>query len=126
MAVDYQNTSVLNHGFKFATLISWRAALAGLAITMLTFFGLIALAIAMGGIALDDGTSAQSAGLFTGISVLLAIAISIFVGSYFSVRLAQINAEAVGSSQGLLVGALFVLFVLFQLVSAIGTIGSHR
>lgn len=123
MAADYQNTSVLNNGFKFATLISWRAVFAGLAVTMLTFFGLMALAIAMGGIGLDEGTSFQSAGLFTVISALLAIIISIFAGSYFSVRLAQINAEAIGSSQGLLVGALFVLFVLFQLASAMGTIG---
>lgn len=124
MVTDIQSPGVISQNFKFLPLISWRAAFAGLAIALLTFLALIALAMAFGGLGLDvDGASAQGLGTFAVVSLLISTIVSLFIGSYFSVRLARINAEAVGSAQGLLVGALFVLFFLFQALVAIGALG---
>lgn len=124
MVTDYRstNTAVAVQA-PLHTLISWKATFAGLAVTLLTFFGLIALMMGLGGIGLSDGTTARSAGIFTGIGLFIATVISLFAGSYFSARVAKVTSEGMGSGQGLLVGAVFVLFVLFQVMSAVGTLG---
>lgn len=104
-------------------LICWKSALAGLALAILTFTGVLALSIAFGGMGLDDGSSAKSAGIFAGVSIVVAIILANFVGSYFSVRVAKLRVDVVGVMQGLLVGALFLIFVLWQTLSGMGTLG---
>ncbi len=123
MVTDFQTSNVVSQNFKFLPLLSWRSAIAGLAISLLTYFAFLALAVAFGGIGLADQTSPQTAGTFAAVFLLIATVLSVFAGSYFSVRLARINAEAVGSSQGLLVGSLFMLFLIFQTLALVGTLG---
>ncbi|MFN8792483.1 MAG: hypothetical protein ACK5Y2_13595 [Bdellovibrionales bacterium] len=125
MVTDNQisNTGVATHNFFSPTLISWRATLAGLSITLFTFFAFLALMMGLGGLGLSDGASAQNAGVFAASGLFIAIVLSIFGGSYFASRVAKVTSEGMGVSQGLLVGAVFVLFILFQVMSAVGTLG---
>lgn len=104
-------------------LICWKSTFAGFALALMTFAGVIALALAFGGIGLSDGATVQNAGLFAGAAVVVASALSIFAGSYLSVRLARFKTDVVGSAQGLVLGSLVVLFVIWQAVSAVGMIG---
>lgn len=105
-------------------LISWRAVVAGLFISFFTMTGLIGLGLAFGGIGLEDGTSARSAGVFTGVWFLFSALVSIFVGSYFAARVSKFRLGRIGSAQGLVIAALFLGFFLYQTVAAIGTAGS--
>ena len=125
MVTDNQisKTAVATHNYFSPTLISWRATLAGLSITLLTFFAFLALMMGLGGLGLSDGASARSAGVFTASGLFIAIVLSIFGGSYFAARVAKVTSEGMGASQGLLVGAVFILFILFQVMSAVGTLG---
>lgn len=104
-------------------LICWKSALAGLAIAILTFAGVLALAIAFGGIGLDDGSSVKNASIFAGASIIVAMVLANFLGSYYSVRVSKRRVDVIGVMQGLLVGALFSIFVLWQTMSAVGTMG---
>lgn len=115
----YGNENVVGHKH----LVCWRSALAGLAISLISFAGVLALAMAFGGIGLDDGASAKNAGIFTGISVMVALILGSFVGSYYSARISRRVFDVVGVMQGLLVGALFLVIVLCQTMSGIGAIG---
>ncbi len=104
-------------------LISWRSTLAGFVLSLMMLAALLALAMAFGGIGLEDGSTVQNAGIFAGIAVVVATVLSIFVGSYFAVRLSRFKIDVVGCAQGLVLGSLVVLFVLWQTMSAVGTLG---
>lgn len=105
-------------------LISWRAVVAGLLISLFTMTAFIGLGLAFGGIGLEDGASARSAGVFTGVWFLFSALISIFVGSYFAARVSKFRLGRIGSAQGLVIASLFLGFFLYQTVVAIGTAGS--
>lgn len=121
MSPDYTNpndTTLLQK-----PVICWRSTLAGLALAVLTFMGVISLAIAFGGIGLSDGSSAKNAGIFSAGSIVLAMTLATFVGGYFSARASRARADVAGSMQGLLVGAVFMVLMFWQGMSALGTIG---
>ncbi len=100
-------------------LISWRSVVAGVLITFLMMTGFIGLGMAFGGIGLTEATTAQGAGIFTGLWFLSSALISIFTGSYFSARISNFQNGRVGSAQGLVIAALFLGFFLYQTVSSI-------
>lgn len=104
-------------------LISWRSVVAGLLIAFFSMIGLLGLGMAMGGIGLNEDTSAKGAGIFTGVWFLASTLISIFVGSYFAARVSKFQTGRIGSAQGLVIAALFLGFFLYQSVSAIVGMG---
>jgi len=104
-------------------LISWRSVVAGLLISFFTMIGLMGLGMAFGGINMNEDTSAQSAGIFTGVWFLASALISIFVGSYFAARVSKFQTGRIGSAQGLVIAALFLGFFLYQTVSGIISAG---
>ena len=122
--MDYTNA---NNAGKVITehrhILCWRSAFAGLAIALLTMVGVIALSIAFGGMGLQDGTTAKNAGIFAVVSVIVAMVLGNFVGSYFSVRIARFNLDVVGVMQGLLVGALCTLVVMCHLMGSVVALG---
>lgn len=105
-------------------LISWRSIVAGLLIAMFTMIGLIGLGLAFGGMGMNEDTSAQSAGIFTGVWFIASTLISLFVGSYFAGRVSKFRTGRIGSAQGLVIAALFLGFFLYQTLSTIGSVGS--
>lgn len=105
-------------------LISFRAIVGGLLIAMFTMIGLIGLGLAFGGMGLSEDTSAQSAGIFTGVWFIVSVLISLFVGSYFAARVSKFRTGRIGSAQGLVIAALFLGFFFYQMLSAVGSIGS--
>lgn len=120
----YETNSVSREFPAQNSLISWRSTLAGLALAAVTFLGALALAVAFGGIGLEDGASLRNAGIFAGVSVVVATVLATFVGAYFAVRTARTPVDIVGSAQGLLVGALFMTFIVVQVFAFAGTLGS--
>ncbi len=104
-------------------LVSWRAVVAGLLISFLTMAILLSLGMAMGGVGLSDGTSAQNAGIFTGVWFLVSALISLFAGSYFAARISTFHTNRIGSAQGLVIAALFFGLFLWQSFAAIGWAG---
>lgn len=123
MINDYPKTYDVNSPTFHKHLICWRSALAGLAIAIVTFAGVLALAMAFGGIGLDDGATAKNAGIFASVSILVALMLSGFVGSYYAVRTSRRGVDVVGVMQGLLVGAAFLVVVLCQAMSGVGALG---
>jgi hypothetical protein len=104
-------------------LISWRSVVAGLLIAFFTMIGLLGLGMAFGGINMNEDTSAQSAGIFTGVWFLASALISIFAGSYFAARVSKFQTGRIGSAQGLVIAALFLGFFLYQTTAAIVSMG---
>lgn len=117
------HTSYENRNERHRHLVCWKSAIAGFFVSILTFAGIMSLALAFGGIGLSDGSTLQNAGLFAGLSIMVATVVAIFAGSYFSVRLSRFTVDVVGSAQGLVVGSLVALFIVWQTVSAVGMIG---
>lgn len=105
-------------------LLSWRSVVAGLLISLLCLVGLVGLGLGFGGLGLEDGTSARSAGIFSGVWFLVSALVSLFIGSYYAARISKFQMGRVGSAQGLVIASLFLGFFLYQIVSAIGLIGS--
>ncbi len=104
-------------------LISWRSVVAGLLIAFFTMIGLLGLGMAFGGINMNEDTSAQSAGVFTGVWFLASALVSIFLGSYFAARVSKFQTGRIGSAQGLVIAALFLGFFLYQTMSAVVSAG---
>lgn len=104
-------------------LICWKSTFAGLALSLVVFSGLLALSLAFGGIGLSDGTSAKAAGTFAVGSVILAVIFAALAGGYLTSRLGRTEVDILGTTQGLVVGAVFLLVVMFQVTSMVGTIG---
>lgn len=104
-------------------LICWRSVIGGFLVAMITMLGLLGLGMAMGGIGMDEDTTAQSAGMFSGIWFMAASVISIFVGSYYSARVASFRIARVGSAQGILIATLFLGFFLYQTIMGLGAAG---
>lgn len=104
-------------------LVSWRSVIAGLLVTFLTLATLLSLGMAFGGIGLDDGSSLQGAGIFTGVWFLVSALISLFAGSYFASRVSKFHTNRIGAAQGLVIAGLFFALFLYQTMSAVGWAG---
>jgi hypothetical protein len=104
-------------------LISFRAIVAGLLVAMFTFIGLVGLGLAFGGMRMDQETTAQSAGIFSGIWFIISVLLALFVGSYFAARISKFRTGRVGSLQGLVIAALFIGFFMYQTLVMIGSAG---
>lgn len=104
-------------------LVSWRSILAGLLVSFLSLATLLSLGMAFGGIGLDDGTSAQRAGVFSGVWFLVASIVSLAIGSYFAARVSKLHTNRLGAAQGVVIASLFFGVFLWQSLSAIGWVG---
>jgi len=117
-----------NGNGRFDT-ISWKAIFAGFFVSLLTYFALMALGIALGSSSLESaaqsgGGSARGFGIGAGIWMIISIFIPIFVGSFAASRVGGSVPIRIGRVQGLVVTALFFAFTLSQVGSAIGVLGS--
>ena len=104
-------------------LVCWKSTLAGLAVAVIVFLGVTALSLAFGGIGLSDGSSAKAAGTFAAASLILATILAALAGGYMTARLGRTEVDTLGTTQGLIVGAVFLIFVLIQVTSVVGAIG---
>lgn len=102
-------------------IICWKSALAGLAISLITFSAVVALFVAFGGITLSDGTTMKRMSTLTAFGLVAAVFLSGVAGAYYSVRVARLKVDLAGIAQGGLVGALMLLVVFCGGFSAVGT-----
>lgn len=103
-------------------VLCWKSALAGLALSLVTFAALIALGAAFGGIGLSRDTTLKSLSFFTAACLVLSVFLSAGVGGYFAVRVARMKVDLTGLAQGALVGSLMLILVLGQGLAAVGTL----
>lgn len=123
MNITVSEGQVDTHTATHKHLVCWRSTIAGFFISMMVFAGFLALVIAFGGIGLSDGSSVKNATVFSVISFMVAIIVSVFAGSYFSVRVARFQSHVVGSAQGLVVAALSIAAAIWLAVATVGTVG---
>ncbi|MEK2687656.1 hypothetical protein [Bdellovibrio sp. GT3] len=109
--------------YEHRHLVCWRSALAGVVIGIVTIIGLLALSVAFGGIGLEDGSTAKNAGVFAGVSIVVAMIVGNFAGSYYSVRIARRKVDVVGVMQGLLVGGICTLLVVCHAMASVAALG---
>ena len=100
--------------------LSWRSVLAGLVLSLFAFVTLLALGIAVGGFGLEDGATMQNTGIYSGVWVTLAAAISLFAASYFASRITPYISSKVGMGQGAVIAAVFFGFIMWQAGGIIG------
>jgi len=107
--------------------ISWRAIFAGVFISLLVYFILTFLGLAIGGSTLqgliEGRESVAGLGIGTGIWIVLSCLISLFVGAYYAGRVSGLITIKIGRVQGLVISALFFGFLFSQLGAAVGSIG---
>ncbi|HEY8271522.1 MAG TPA: hypothetical protein VIG33_11595 [Pseudobdellovibrionaceae bacterium] len=113
------NHNVIEQGQTARHLVSWGCLFAGLMLTLLIFSGALALGVAVGGVGLSEGTTAQRAGIFTGVWFIISAVVALFAGGYFSVRLGKFRNDIVGVAHGCVIASLFVLLLLNQTATAV-------
>ncbi|MDB5036724.1 MAG: hypothetical protein JWQ35_252 [Bacteriovoracaceae bacterium] len=98
------------------SLICWRSIIAGLFITFISYLILSSLGAGIFGLALSSAISRENGGtaLATGGGVWLGItiAVSLFLGGYFTVKLSHSAEKKIGSIQGTLVASVFFVLSL--------------
>lgn len=109
-------------------LLCWKSIFAGLFVATLSYLVLASLGMAVGGltaaniIAQDENASGLAAGVgvWLGISMLL----SLFAGSYFTVRASRFVTAKVGVGHGIVVASILFVGMAFATVSGVGTLVS--
>lgn len=96
-------------------LVSWRALIAGLFVTLFSFALLISLGLGVGGLAFNEvsdfGTGMSwSAGIWLVASAMIAL----FAGSYFAGRVSNYITTRIGAAQGLVISSVFFALFLWQ------------
>ncbi len=103
--------------------VHWRSVAAGVILSLITMFALTGLGMAFGGGGLDEDSTLRGALTFAGLWTLGSALVSVFVGAYFSSRLAANQNARVGSIQGTIVAALVLAVVLWQATAMAGFMG---
>lgn len=124
--VNSKTTATLEPAHSHSHLLCWRSTVAGLLISIMSYMLLSALGVAIIGLAsqsaIENETGASAlatgAGLWMGISAV----VSLFVGSYFAVRISKNITNKVGTAQGLVVASTFFIILSVLASSAIGSL----
>jgi hypothetical protein len=107
--------------------LSWRAIFAGTLISLLTYFTLLSLGLAIGSSALQGvlqgGEGGSALGWGTGLWFIASVLVSLFVGAYAASRVSGLVTTRIGRVQGAVITALFFGFMLSQVGSLIGLAG---
>lgn len=108
--------------------ISWRAIFAGAFISMLAYFILTALGLAIGGASLrgviSGGEGGQALGIGSAIWLIITALASLYFGSYMASRVSGLITSRIGGTQGLVIASLFFGFLVMQIGAGIGALGS--
>lgn len=109
-------------------LICWKSLFAGFLVSVLTYVVLTAFGAGVGGMIASNLISHEEsgAGLATGTGVWLGLsaAISLFVGGFFSLRLARFVTPKVGASHGLILASVFFVLMVWGLGSGLSSVAN--
>jgi hypothetical protein len=105
-------------------LLCWKSVLAGVLISFMTFMGLAALGTGVLGtvvqtaIETDKSDSIMASGscLWLGLSAV----VSLFLGSYFTVRISRSLTSKVGAAHGFVVASIFFILLMIGTGNAVG------
>jgi hypothetical protein len=116
-----QQEQLNRHDHNF---VCWKSVIAGLLISIMSYLLLSALGAGIGGLTAvhlinneENGTGlATAAGLWMGISAV----ISLFLGSYFALRISKFVTNRVGAAHAFLIASLFFILMAWGLGSVVG------
>lgn len=107
--------------------ISWRAIFGGTFITLLFYFILMSLGLAIGGASLqaiiEGGTDGGALSIGSCVWLIVSALISLFVGSWFAGRVSGPVPQRIGAVQGMVISALFFGFLISQIGATVGLLG---
>ena len=107
------------------SLLSWKAVFAGVLISVMSYMILTALGAGIGGLTASNLISNEESGsgLATGAGLWLGISavISLFLGSYFTLRVSNFLTNKVGAAHGFVVASIFFVLMIWGAGSAIGS-----
>ncbi|MBC7690466.1 MAG: hypothetical protein H7222_01745 [Methylotenera sp.] len=107
--------------------VNWRAIIAGVFISLLSYGILMSLGLAIGGAKAQGfiaGTDdASGFGMGTGIWLVTSVLISLFIGSFAAGRASGLIPMRLGRTQGAVIAALFFGILLSQIGGAVGLLG---
>jgi hypothetical protein len=118
VTIDREKRNINEFDLNTHALVSFRAIVAGLLISLLTMLGLIGLGMAIGGIRFSELTS------FSRFWLVASIMMSLFFGSYFASRVSRFRKTRIGSVQGLVIASLFLGFLVYQTIMSLGITAS--
>ena len=109
-------------------LVCWKSVAAGVLITIMSYMILTALGAGIAGmsasshIANEENATglASLAGVWLGISAV----ISLFLGSYFTLRISRFVTNKVGAAHGFVVASIFFVLMVMAAGSGLGSIAS--
>lgn len=123
--MERQYTSSLEASVAYNhPLFSSRSVIAGLLVSFFILSGLIGLGFAIGGVSLDESTSLEGVGMFSGIWFGISALVSLFIGSYFAARVSKFESRRIGAFQGMIIASLFLGFFFYQTIQTVGGMGS--
>lgn len=107
-------------------LICWKSLFAGLMITFMGHMILSVLGIAVFGMAAQSAIEAErGAGLLAsslGLWMAFSAVISLFLGAYFTVRIAKSQTNKVGAAHGFVLASAFFIITTIMASNAIGSL----
>ncbi len=113
---------------RVGSTISWGGIFSGAFVAVLTYLGLTALGVAIGGAGLQHVISQESGagGLSIGAGIWLIVSgiIALFVGGYVAARASGVIPTRSGGMEGLVVAAFFFVLFITGLGAGVGALGS--
>lgn len=108
--------------------ICWKSLFAGFLVSLLSYIVLTSLGAGVGGMMASNLIShdESGAGLATGTGVWLGLsaAVSLFIGGFFSLRLARFVTPRVGASHGLILASVFFVLMVWGLGSGLSSVAN--
>ena len=107
-------------------LLCWKSVLSGVLISIMSYMILTALGAGVLGAAARSAIENESGATFlassTGLWLGISIVISLFMGSYFAVRMSQSFTNKMGAAHGFVVASIFFVLAIMAAGSAVGSL----
>jgi hypothetical protein len=106
-------------------LLCWKSVFAGILISIMSYMVLSALGLGLVGILAQSAIENEQGGLAlatgSGVWMGLSAVVSIFLGSYFAVRISKFVTTKLGAAHGFVIASAFFILLISMAGSAIGT-----
>jgi enamine deaminase RidA (YjgF/YER057c/UK114 family) len=123
-AADTQFNSA--HSDQHRHFVCWHSVIAGLIVSLVSYMIFAALGTGIGGLSAQHiiGRSGEGTGLATGAAIWLGLscAVSLFLATYFSVRMATRREKKIGAAYGVIITGLFFTLLLFTAGKVLGSV----
>ena len=110
-------------------LIDWKSSLGGLLVTFMAYLLLTALGAGIGGMTashlINHDESGNGFGTATGLWLGLTAVASLFLGSYFAVRVSRYQTTRAGAANGFLIASMFFILLIWGAGHSVSILGGE-